>query len=79
MIYIAWTMTVIAAFGLGYYLRSLQATIQVLETTIRRKVDKPVEEEPPSVLIDPYDAVAEAKYAQERLMESLNDTSKSDN
>ncbi len=72
MVYIAWANTLIASFGLGYWLRSLTAKIQVLEVKLKQKVDKPKDPEPASTLIDPLDAVAEAQYAQRILMERLN-------
>lgn len=71
MIYIAWVISLVAVFLLGYHFRGLTKKIEHLETQVKKKVSKP-KEEPESELIDLTDPVAEARYQQKKLMEDLN-------
>lgn len=73
MLYLCWILSVICAFGLGFGLRNLHEDVQEVKKAIAQKIDKPeVEEESPSEILDPYDEVAEAKYAMEQEMARLN-------
>lgn len=73
MLYIAWILSVMAGFMLGYYFRKLTVKIEELEEVVKAKVDKPeVIEDPPSTLIDPLDPVKEAMWEHDQLMKKLN-------
>lgn len=72
MIYIAWVLSLILAFGLGYFFSSLTGKIEQLEVQLQQKADKPEEIEKPSELIDPYDEVQTALYEQKKMMDRLN-------
>ena len=71
MLYIAWGISVIVAFALGYYIRKVTDRIESLEAQLKQKVDKP-EKEAPSQLVDPYDEVQTAIYERDKLMKKLN-------
>jgi len=71
MLYIAFTLGIIASFCLGYYIRSLRSKIEALETTVKQKVDKPPEEAQ-STVIDPYNEVQTAQFELEQMNKKLN-------
>jgi len=66
-----WALSVVAAFGLGYYFHSLNEKIHRLEQEVRQKIDKPPEE-PSSEIIDPFDEVQQAQYELKKRMQDLN-------
>lgn len=73
MIYLAWVLSLVATFFLGYYLRNVVEKINTIEKAVKAKVDKrPQLEEPKSELIDLDDPVKEAMYRHKREMEKLN-------
>lgn len=74
MIQVAWVLSLIAAFSLGYSFRGFAKRVKAVEVAIAQKIDEPieVEEESPSDIIDPYDEVAEAKYEMAQEMKRLN-------
>lgn len=73
MVYVAWIISVIATFLLGFHMREFKKRIEVVEKAIEAKVDKkPEPVEPPSTLIDPTDEVQTAIYERDKLMERLN-------
>lgn len=69
---IAWAISVVATFFLGFYLRTLKDALEVAKKVIETKVEKKPEEEPKSLLIDPLDPISEAKYEMEKQMRELN-------
>lgn len=68
---ILWALSILCAFGLGYFFRYLTTKIKVLEEQVREKIDKP-KEEATSTLVDPLDPVQEALYRQKKIMQGLN-------
>jgi hypothetical protein len=72
MIYIAWVLSLAIAFTGGYYSKVVVKRVEVLEETVKSKIDKPVIEEPKSQVIDPYDEVQTAIYERDKLMKKLN-------
>lgn len=73
MIYIAWVLTLIAAFTLGYIFRNLTDRVKIVEEKLEKKIKQDIKtEERPSLLIDPLDSVQEALWQQKKLMEKLN-------
>lgn len=71
MLLVAWVLSLIAAFYLGYFIRSFKNKIEFLEEQVKSKIDKP-KEEPKSFLYDPLDPVQQAMLDQEALMKKLN-------
>lgn len=69
----AWMITVAGAYFLGYYLHRMKQRIEILEETVKMKIDKkPVVKEPESSLLDPLDEIEEAKWQHAQLMKKLN-------
>lgn len=70
---LAWAITLIATFGLGYIFRSLKDRVKAVEEMLKQKVDRPKKpEEPQSTLIDPLDEIQEARFEMEQRMKKLN-------
>lgn len=70
---LAWAVTLVAAYVLGYHVRGLAKKIEHLEQVIQSKVDKkPEPPEPVSTLIDPADPVQEAIWAREQELKRMN-------
>lgn len=73
MIYLIWIISLIAIFFLGYHFKGIANRVEVLETAVKLKIDKPKQsEEPKSEVIDPLDPVQTARYEQDKLMKKLN-------
>lgn len=68
---IAWVISLIAVFWLGYFARDVNNRVVKLEDKIKQKADKPVEESP-SILVDPTDEVQNAQYELEQMQKRLN-------
>lgn len=68
---LAWVLSVIAAFFLGFYLRTIKDTVEITKEALKTKIEKKPEE-PKSMLIDPLDPISEAKYEMERRNRILN-------
>lgn len=72
MIPLAWVLSLAGAFFLGYHYRRLNNKVQELEIEVKKKITKPEEIEPKSVLIDPLDPIKEAMWQAEQLNKRLN-------
>lgn len=72
MLYVAWMLSVIVSFYLGYHFRILTQKIELIEEAVKTKVDKKVETETVSEVIDPLDPVQNAIYEHNKMMEELN-------
>lgn len=73
MFYLAFVVSLIAAFFLGYNYRGLTKRVIEIEKTIAQKIDKPKEiEDSPSEIIDPYDSVQQALYEAKKQQDKLN-------
>jgi len=72
MLYLVWFLSLIVVYYLGYKQGDLVKKVRSIEETIKKKIDKPIEEEPTSDFIDPFDEVSEAKYQHEVMMKKLN-------
>lgn len=72
MLYALWVLSLVAAFTGGYYASRFLSRIRALEEALKTPVVSKEPEKPQSSLIDPLDEIAEARYEQEKLMESLN-------
>lgn len=73
MIFVAWIISLIAVFFLGYYFRGIHIKIEHIEKVVEAKVDKkPVVEESSTVFIDPYDEISRAQNEHDQLMRKLN-------
>lgn len=72
MIYLAWLLSLLAAFTLGYKIGDLTKQVKTLQQAVKAKADKPAKKEPVSEVIDPYDEVQTAIYERNKMMEKLN-------
>ncbi len=68
---IAWLISLIVVFGLGYHYGSIVKKVKQLEVEVKKKIDQP-KEEPESTLIDPLDPVKAAQYELEEQQKLLN-------
>jgi len=69
---LAWVLSVIAVFFLGYYLRNLKELVKTTQEALKTKVEKKPAEEPKSFLIDPLDEIQTAQYEMEKRNRMLN-------
>lgn len=72
MIYIAWIISLVVTFYLGYKFGELEKKVKKIQETVKQKIDKPKQEEPQSEIIDPLDEVQTAMYEHKQLMKRLN-------
>ncbi len=66
-----WLQLIIISFFMGYHISRFNKRIEVLEKTLKQKVDKKPDD-PVSEVIDPYDDIQTAKYEHDKLMKKLN-------
>lgn len=69
---IAWVLSAIATFFLGFYIRTLKDTLDATKEVLKTKVEKKPTEEPKSIFIDPLDELQTAEYEMKKRMEELN-------
>lgn len=72
MVIFAWMLSVLLACWLGYKLSALQAAIEALQATLRRRPESVEPQQPISTLIDPDDPISQAVWERERMMKKLN-------
>lgn len=72
MLYILWFLSLLAAGFLGYKLGDLTKKMKAIEESVRQKIDRPVETEPQSMIIDELDEVQVAMAEHDKMMERLN-------
>jgi hypothetical protein len=71
MIYLAWIISLIGVFLLGYHYGNISKKVKQLEVEVKKKIEKP-QEEPESMLIDELDPVQTAQYELEQQNKRLN-------
>lgn len=69
---IAWVLSLVGAYLLGYHIADIRKRIADLASIIKSKVDKEPIEEPKSEIIDPDDPVKEAMWEHEQMLKRLN-------
>lgn len=69
---LAWMLSLVIAFGAGFYISRLRDTITKLQQSITEKVDKPVVDESKSKILDPDDFKREAQLKHDLEMRRLN-------
>lgn len=73
MIYLAWVVSLVAVFWLGYKLNKLTFHVKKLAEKIEKKRDKPEPVQTVSdVVIDPLDPIQAAKFEHTQMMKKLN-------
>ncbi len=73
MLYIAWIISLIGAFYLGYQCKIILKRVETLEEVVKIKVDKPkISDLPQSEFIDPYDEVQTAQFEHQQMLKKLN-------
>lgn len=72
MTVLAWVLSCIATFFVGYHYRELKVALASLRVSLEKKKDVPTQNEGKSVFIDPLDPIQQAKYEHERMMKELN-------
>lgn len=71
---LAWVVSLIAVFFLGFHIKDIWIRITVLEKQVKTKIDKKSEpEEAKSEIIDPTDEVQTAIYEAKRMQDKLNE------
>lgn len=71
---LAWVISLIAVFFLGFHIKNIWLRITVLEKQVKAKVDRKKEpEEPKSLFIDPTDEVQTAIYEAKKMQDKLNE------
>lgn len=68
----AWLLSLVVAALVGYHFKRVEKKVEQLEAAVKLKVDKPVVEEPKSMVIDPDDEIQTALYEHEQMMKRLN-------
>ena len=71
MIWLAWIISLVCVFYLGFYLKDLRENINSIKTMIKEK-PKPTPLARKSYVIDPDDVQQKAKYEHDQLMKKLN-------
>lgn len=71
MSYLAWAVSIVASFLLGYSFGRMGQKIKALDMELKRKVDK-VDEEAKSLLVDPTDEIQTAIFEAEQMRKKLN-------
>lgn len=72
MLYIAIVLGMVASFIFGYHYKNFTRRVEIVEEAVKKKIDKPVEIESPSMLIDVTDPIQEAIYQAKVEQEKLN-------
>lgn len=72
MIYLAWILTLIASFCLGYKFKHITERVEVIEAEIKKKVEKPTEE-PESFIVDELDEIQVAQAEHKKMLDELNE------
>lgn len=73
MLVLAWVMSIVCIFMLGYFLNTLGQKIKGLQEAIKDKMDKKPEPTPnKSSLYDPYSVRNRTKAEHDALMQKLN-------
>lgn len=71
MVVLAWVLSLIAVFLLGYEIQRIKHMALSLRAKVVEKFEEPPEE-PDSVIVDPLDPIQQAKYEREQLMKDIN-------
>jgi len=69
---LAWMLSLVIAFGAGFYISRLRDTITKLQKSITEKVDKPVVDESKSKILDPDDFKRQAQLEHDIRQKLLN-------
>ncbi len=76
MAILAWVLSIMGAFYLGYMLSSIRQKLDDMKMVFQEQAEKkkPIEVEPPSSLIDVLDPIQTARYEHEKMMREMNPT-----